>query len=126
MMYLNVKDAAVLFGAKIGSPATSRFIDVQIEMNWKPFRGKNHWPICQPDLRLAGPVRPALHVGKPLTFELWADIFFRFGATGLVVYGPTEVRMENWQSPGLVELVMAPGDIVQEMILWPHDWGEHP
>lgn len=121
MMFLNARFAKRLFGDKTGSKP-SALEDPLLRPNWDLFRGPNFRTIGSAPFRVTGPIRTAHHIGKPLSAELWEDVFFRFGARALVVYEPSHERYPDVFCDGLVEIWVGQGDLVKDINFWSHAW----
>lgn len=55
---------------------------------WDRCYGNNHHRFLLPDVACGGSVSFARHLGHPLSQELWVDLRFRLGMTGLCIYRP--------------------------------------
>lgn len=54
--------------------------------NWDKFRGNNHEKIELPEIHCGGSFDFSKHLGKPLSNELWEDLFHRLLISGLCIY----------------------------------------
>lgn len=77
----------------------SIFLD-PAEVNWDRFRGNNHHRVKPTNCVYGGAVDFAEHVGKPLSNDLWADLFHRLCIRGLCVYGHGDAQWTIGWGPG--------------------------
>lgn len=60
--------------------------------DWDKYRDNNHHEMPLVRMRFGGGVCFRRHLNKPLSQRLWEDLLYRFGITGLCVYGPNDAE----------------------------------
>lgn len=58
--------------------------------DWDTYRGNNHEWIEKPLIKMGGSVSFKIHLGQPLSQELWEDLIHRFQIRGLCIYKHNE------------------------------------
>lgn len=72
----------------------------EIKVDWMPYCGNNKHQIDPPEIIFGGAASFGKHIGKPLSRELWEDLFHRLQINGLCVYRPSDIQWCLEWGPG--------------------------